>query len=149
MQFKIETRQLDLPQRVERGVESARAHQALQHVDRQGFAAVHMRGYERQNLRSPDEVLHELTGKFHGVPGNAVDAGDAGVGHARQHVMQAVAELMKQRGHLVMRQQRGRAADRGGEIAHQLGHRQRRPAGRDLATTHSSIQAPLRFSLRE
>ena len=34
VQLKIECREFDLPQRVERGVEGARAEQALQHVDR-------------------------------------------------------------------------------------------------------------------
>ena len=37
-----------------------------------------------------------------------------------------MAEFVKQGGHLVMRQQRRRGADRRGEIAHQLRHRQRR-----------------------
>src|SRR5216683_3764851 len=80
-----------------------------------------MGGYERQHLRTPNEVLHELTGKLYRVPGYAVDSGDAGVGHARQHVVQTVAEFMKQRGYLVMRQQRGSAAYRRREIAYQLG----------------------------
>ena len=31
--------------------------------------------------------------------------GNAGIGHPRQHVMQPMAEFVKQRGHLVMRQQ--------------------------------------------
>ena len=49
-----------------------------------------------------------------------------GIGHAREHVVQTVAELVKQRGHLVVRQERRRRADRRREVAHQLRHGQGR-----------------------
>ena len=132
MQLEIEARELDLPQGIERRVEGARAQQALQHVDRQRLAAVDVRGNERQHLGAPDEVLHELARQLDRVPGDAVDSGDAGIGHARQHVMQSVAELVKQRGDFVVRQQRGRGADRRREIADQLRDRQRRARGQRL-----------------
>ncbi len=46
-----------------------------------------------------------------------------GVVHPGEHVVQAVAELVKQRLDLVVRQQRGLAADRRGEVARQVGDR--------------------------
>ena len=118
VQFKIKTREFDLPQRIERRIERARAEQALQHVDGQRFAAVDVRGYERQHLGAPDEVFHELARQLDRVPGHAVDPGDAGIGHPRQHVVQPVAEFVKQRGHLVVRQHARAAAPTGAVKLH-------------------------------
>jgi hypothetical protein len=56
--------------------------------------------------------------------GDAVDAGDARVVDTRQHVVQPVAELVEQRDHVVVRQQRGRAPGRRREVADQIGDRQ-------------------------
>ncbi len=59
----------------------------------------------------PAEVLHELARQLDGVPFDAGDAGHAEVVDLRQHVLQAVAELVEQRGHVVVRQQRRLAVD--------------------------------------
>ena len=47
----------------------------------------------------------------------------------RQHVVQAVAEFVKQRGHIIMRQQCRLATDAVGKIAHQMGNRRLQLAG--------------------
>jgi len=82
-----------------------------------------MGGDQRQHLRAPDEVLHELTGQFHRIPSDTVDACDAGISDLREHVMQAMTELVKKGGDFVVCEKRRRAADRCGEIADQLRHR--------------------------
>jgi hypothetical protein len=92
----------------------------------------------------PGVVLEELARQFDRIPGDAVDAGDRRVGHARQHVVQAVAELVEQRDDVIVRQQRGLAVGRQ-RVADQIGHRQRSAAGESLAPTQSSIHAPLRL----
>ena len=75
-----------------------------------------------QHLPLPAEILHELARQLDRIPLDAVDAGDAEFVDARQQVVQAVAELVEQRQHLVVREQRRLAADRAGEIAGQVGH---------------------------
>src|SRR5208283_1705339 len=51
---------------------------------------------------------------------HSVDSGNSWIGHSCEHVMQAVAELVEQRGDLVVRQQGGRCADRRRKVAYQL-----------------------------
>lgn len=46
-------------------------------------------------------VLHELRRQLHGVPLHTVDAGAVPVPHRREHVLQAVAELVEQSFNLV------------------------------------------------
>ena len=64
-----------------------------------------------QHVPLPAEVLHELARQLDRVPFDAGDAGDAEVVDLRQHVVQAVAELVEQRDDVVVRQQRRLAAD--------------------------------------
>ena len=68
-----------------------------------------------QHVPLPAEVLHELAGQLDRVPLDAVDAGHAEVVDARQQVVQAVAELVEQRHHFVVREERGLAARPGAE----------------------------------
>ena len=132
MQFEIEAGEFDLAQGIERRVEGARAEQALQHVDRQRLTGGHVRGYERQHLAPPHEILHELTRQLDGVPCHPVDARNAGISDLGEHVMQAVAELVKQRGDFVVRQEGRSRRDRSGEVAYQLRDRQRVARGQRL-----------------
>ena len=81
-----------------------------------------MGGHVPQHLPFPAEVFHELARQLHGVPLHAADAGDIAFVDLREHVMQAVTELVEQGGHVVVREQRGPAAHAFGEIAHQVGH---------------------------
>ena len=80
-----------------------------------------------EHIPLPAEIFHELAGQLHRVPLHAADARDIALVDLGQHVVQAVAELMEQRGHVVMRQQ-GRFSDAVDfhpirEIAHQMRHR--------------------------
>jgi hypothetical protein len=72
---------------------------------RAGFAAFDVGRNQRQYFGPPDEILHELARQLDRIPGDAVDTGDARIGDAREHVMQAVPELVEQRRHLVVGQQ--------------------------------------------
>ena len=76
-----------------------------------------MAGHALQHVPLPAEVLHELAGQLDRVPFHAVDAGHAEVLDARQQVVQAVAEFVEQGQHFVVREERGLAAHRPGEIA--------------------------------
>ena len=53
-----------------------------------------------------------------------------GIVDAREHVMQAVAELVEHRHDFGVREERGLRADRRHEVAHQIGDRQRRACSR-------------------
>ena len=92
--------------RLHAGLEGARRLQFPQHLDRQRLAGLDVARDQRQHFLAPGEVLHELARQLDGVPRHAVDAGDARVIDARQHVMQAVTELVEQRQDFVVRQQR-------------------------------------------
>jgi len=71
-----------------------------------GFAAVHVSGDDgKTSGRQTKFSMNWLAARPH--PGHAVDSGNAGIGHPRQHVVQSVAEFMEQRSDFVMRQQRG------------------------------------------
>ena len=73
--------------------------------------------------------------------------GDADVVDLRQHVVQAVAELVEQRDDVVVRQQRWLAVRRGGAKLHTRWATGvcRRPSGRAQRPRTSSIQAPGRL----
>ena len=88
-----------------------------------GCAGVDVRGHVPQHVPLPAEVLHELAGQFDRVPFDAADAGDAELVRPRQHVVQAVAELVEQGDDVVVRQQRRLAVDAVGEVADQVGDR--------------------------
>ena len=79
---------------------------------RQRLAGVDVARHVAQHVPLPAEVLHELARQLDRVPLDAVDARDAEVVDARQQVVQAVAELVEQRDHFVVREERGLAADR-------------------------------------
>src|SRR3569833_1511265 len=65
-----------------------------------------------ERLALPAPVLHEQARQLLRVPRHTGDACDALVIHPGQHVMQAMAEFVEQRQHLVVREQRGVTADR-------------------------------------
>ena len=58
-------------------------------------AGVDVLGEQLQNLPLPREILHELGRQLDRVPLDAVDAGHRRLVDPRQHVMQAVAELVE------------------------------------------------------
>ena len=63
-------------------------------------------------------VLHELAGQLDGVPLDALQSRHAGDVDARQQLMQAVAELVEQRRHFAVREQRLAGRRRGPEKLH-------------------------------
>src|SRR5205823_13010572 len=73
-----------------------------------------------QHVPFPAEVLHELAGQLDRVPLDAIDAGDAEVVDAGKQMMQAVAELVEQREHLVMREGGRSSADGTRKVARQV-----------------------------
>ena len=91
-----------------------------------GCAGLPVPREQRQRLALPGEVLHELARQFDRVPFHAADAGDAGKIDFGQQMMQAVAEFVEQRGHVVVRQQRRLLRRRRREVAGQIGDRQMR-----------------------
>ncbi len=120
---EVEDGELQLPHHLHGRLEVARFHHALIEVIRQFGAGLEMAGDEVQGLALPAPVLHELAGQFHRVPGHAADAGHRQVIDAGEHVVQAVAELVEQGGHLVVGEQGRLRTDGWREIAGQVGHR--------------------------
>ena len=82
-----------------------------------------MMGHRFHDVPFPGPVLHELAGQLHGIPFHTRDARDRQRVHLREHVVQAVAELVEERGHVVVGEQGGLTVDRRLEVAHQIGHR--------------------------
>jgi hypothetical protein len=116
MQAHVEQREFHLPQRLQPGLEAARRDQLALLVGRDRPAVAHVRRDAIEDLALPGVVLHELAGQFDRVPGHAVDAGQARVVHAREHVVQAVAELVEQRHDIVVRELRRRSSPGGIEL---------------------------------
>ena len=83
-----------------------------------------MRAHVSDYVPFPAEVLHELARQFDRVPFNTADAGHMPFVDAGQQMLQAVAEFVEQRDHVVVREQRGlvdSVHDRAvGEVAHQM-----------------------------
>ena len=63
-----------------------------------------MRRHLLQHRPFPAVVLHELRGQLDGIPLDAVDAGYSQLADLRQHVVQAMAGLVEQGRHLVVRE---------------------------------------------
>ncbi len=129
MQPEIEQRELELPDRLHAGLERARCLQLAQCLERQRCAGLDVARDQRQHFLAPGEVLHELARQLDGIPRHAVDAGHAREIHARQHVVQAVAEFVEHRQHFVMRQQRRPVRTWRGEVADEVSDRQRLRTG--------------------
>ena len=77
----------------------------------------------RDHVPFPAEVLHELAGQLDRVPLDAVDARHAELVDLREQLVQPVAELVEQRVHLAVREERGLAAHGRREVAGEEGDR--------------------------
>ena len=122
------------------------AKEALQQVVRQRLAGLVVAGELPQHLRLLLPVLVELRGQFDEI-GEHAGAGQRGIGHVRQHAVQAVAEFVEQGAGVVRRQQRGLAVGALGEVADI--DDQRRDAPSSFCWSRSEvIQAPERFEGR-
>ena len=104
----------------------------LQRCGQRG-AGVDVAGDLLQHIGLPRVVLEKLARQLDRIPGNTIDSGKARVVDARQQVVQAVAELVEQRQHVVVREERRMSAARRQEIADEIGHRQRRACGEMFA----------------
>ena len=85
------------------------------------------------NVPLPGKVLHELARKFDGVPFNAADARDGDLGLIREEMVEAVAEFVEERRHVVMRERGGAAVDALGKVADEIGDRRLQDAVHDAA----------------
>jgi len=101
----------------------ARRDHAVEQFARQWLAAVDMAAQSLQHIPLPAEVLHELAWQLDRVAFHTRDAGNRQLLDLRQHVVQAVAELVEQRDDVVVAQQRRLAVQRWREVAHQVRHR--------------------------
>ena len=124
MDAQVEQCELELAHACHSRMIGARAEEAFQFFLGQRFAGFDMRRDQRQHFRLPRKVFHELTRQLDGVPCDAVDAGDARVVHACEHVMQPVAELVEHGDHFRVREQRRLVANRRSEVADEIGDRQ-------------------------
>ena len=85
------------------------------------------------NVPLPGKVFHELARKFDGVPFNAADARDGDLCLIREEMVEAVAEFVEERRHVVMRERGGAAADALGKVADEIGDRRLQDAVHDAA----------------
>ena len=105
VEFEIDQRRGDEFHGGKALVEFARGEEALQQIVRQRLAGLVMPGELPQHLRLFLPVLVKLRGQFDEI-GEHAGAGQRGIGHVRQHPVQAVAEFVEQRPRIVRRQQR-------------------------------------------
>ena len=129
VQQHVEQRKLDLSQGLHAALEVLGGQHLVEQRTRQRLAGVHMGRHVLEHVPFPAEILHELAGQLHRIPFDAANAGDITLVHLRQHVVQSMAELMEQGGHVVMREQCRAAVHGIGKIAHQVRHRRLQAAG--------------------
>jgi hypothetical protein len=151
MQQHVEQRELDLAQGGQAALEVLGRQHLVEQRARQRLAGVDVRRHVAcSTLPLPAEVLHELARELHRVPFDAADARHVALVHLREHVVQAVAGLVEQGDHVVVREQRRLALHALGEVADQVRHRrlQAPSSGRSQRARTSSIQAPPRLPAR-
>jgi hypothetical protein len=109
VQPEIEQREFELPQHRERRTEMSTGFEPLEQLPGKRLTGAPVAGSAFQHLERPRVVFHELARQLDGIPRYAVDAGEARIVHPREQMMQHVAEFMKQRDDVSVRQQ-GNAA---------------------------------------
>ena len=119
----VEQGEFDLAQRGQSALEILRGEHLVEQGARQWFMGIDMPGHALQHLPLPAKILHELAGQLHRIPLHTVDARHAEVFHFSQQMMQAVAELVEQRLHFIVREQRRFITHRGRKVAIQIGDR--------------------------
>ena len=102
MQAEVEQGELQLSHQEQASVEMPRRLHLVEQRLRQQLAALPVLREQVQRGAFPAEVLHELAGQFDGIPFHAGDPADRWPGHFGQHVVQAVAEFVKQGQHFVV-----------------------------------------------
>src|SRR5581483_11217101 len=113
VQTEIEQRELELSHGLQPRVETTGSDEPRLHGLRQRRTALEMPGNLPQDLWMPRVVLEKLTRQLHRIPRDAVDARDAGIVDTSQHVVQAMAELVEHRQHVVVGQERRTTVARG------------------------------------
>ena len=105
MQAHVEQPELDLPHHRKRGTRVATLLETFEEVLWQRFTRFGVRRTAFKHLVAPGKIFHELAGQLDGVPGHAVDAGNAGVIDPREQVVQHVPEFVEDGYHIIMRKQ--------------------------------------------
>mmetsp|Transcript_41634 Transcript_41634/g.129771 ORF Transcript_41634/g.129771 Transcript_41634/m.129771 type:complete len:227 (-) Transcript_41634:1451-2131(-) len=122
VQLHVQRAQLELPKHERSGHEHAGPLDLVKDVAWQGLASlvVDCKGVNGRLVVQP--VLHELRGQLHGVPLHVVDTRGVAVLHAREHVLESVAELMEQRLRLGEGHEGGFVPHRRRAVAGEVGH---------------------------
>ncbi len=89
----------------------------------QYFARLVMNRHAQQRRPMVTPILHELAGKFDGIPFNAADPRNITQINGRHHMLQSMAKLMKQRLDLAECHQRWRLAHGRRTVANQMCNR--------------------------
>ena len=151
VQAEVEQRELDLAHRRKARMEAAGGDELAPLAGGQWLAGGVMHGHLLEDALMPGIVLEELARQLDRVPGDAVDAGEARVGDARQHVVQAVAELVEERHDVVVGQQGRLPIARRQEVADEVRDRGRGAARGRLAAdavVHPCAAALVRARVR-
>src|SRR5436190_11494573 len=107
MQPNVEERDLELADELDAGLEVLRGDHLVEERARKALAGFHVTAHRADDVPLPDEVLHELAGELDRVPFDPVESRHAELVHLREQLMKAVPELVKERAHLAMREERG------------------------------------------
>ena len=127
VQQHVKQRKLDLAQGLHSALEVFGCQHFVKQLTRQRRVCVCVGRHVFKHIPFPAKILHELARKLYGVPLHAADARNVALVNLGQHVVQAMAEFMKQGGHVIMGQQGGPrdAVDFNAvrKVAHQMRHR--------------------------
>ena len=120
MQTHVKQGELNLTQSLQATLEVFGGQHFVEEFAWQWFASVDMGCHMAQDRPFPTKVFHELARKFNSVPFHAADARNITLVDLREHMVQAVAALVEEGDHIVMRQQWRFATSTFGEVTHQM-----------------------------
>jgi hypothetical protein len=133
VQAHVEQGELELAHELQPGLEVLRRDHLVEQRARDLLAGPGMARHVPHHVPLPAEVLHELAGQLHRVPLHAVQPRDAELVDLREQQVQAVPELVEERGDLVVREERGLAVDRTREVAREVRDRRLHARGKAAA----------------
>ena len=135
MKEHVKERELDLTNGLHARFEVLRGEHLREELVRELFARFDVLRERRHDAFVPGEVFHELARQLHGVPFDAVDAGDGLFGLRGEHVVKRMPEFVKERCHVVVREGRFAAVDARSEVADEVGDREFQTVLRHAAST--------------
>ena len=107
MEQHVKQRELNLAHGLHTALKVACGKHLVKKGPGQRFARIDVGGHVFKYIPFPAKIFHELAWQFNRIPLHTADPRDIAFIDLTQQVVQSVAELMKEGGHVVMREQGG------------------------------------------